>query len=132
MNAVSASDSADPMPNDGTGKHSGIGRVFILSLFVTGVIKLDPWLDPFKVAIKRRFDEAQKWVKKIDDTEGGLENFTKVNKVRLLIKQTLSTEFRVSRGLASMSGRTKTSCTENGRQMHLEHISSETSVCIFS
>jgi 1,4-alpha-glucan branching enzyme len=45
---------------------------------VTGVIKLDPWLDPFKEAIKYRFNEAQKWMKKIDDTEGGLERFSRV------------------------------------------------------
>lgn len=50
---------------------------------MTGVIKLDPWLDPFKETIKYRFNEAQKWIKKIDDTEGGLEKFSRVNMVRL-------------------------------------------------
>ena len=46
---------------------------------MTGVIKLDPWLEPFKGDIKRRFNEAQRWIKKIDDTEGGLEAFSRVS-----------------------------------------------------
>ncbi|KIW68069.1 1,4-alpha-glucan-branching enzyme [Phialophora macrospora] len=43
----------------------------------TGVIKLDPWLEPFRDALKHRFSKAQEWIKKIDQTEGGLEKFSR-------------------------------------------------------
>ena len=52
----------DDVPNDGT-----------------GVIKLDPWLSPFQDALKRRFSRAQEWIKTIDETEGGLDKFSKVS-----------------------------------------------------
>jgi len=45
----------------------------------TGVIKLDPWLSPFQDALKRRFSRAQEWIKTIDETEGGLDKFSKVS-----------------------------------------------------
>lgn len=44
----------------------------------TGVVKLDPWLEPFQDSLKRRYAKAQDWIKKIDETEGGLEKFSKV------------------------------------------------------
>ncbi|KAI1766836.1 carbohydrate-binding module family 48 [Hypoxylon sp. FL1150] len=53
-------DTAPGIPNDGT-----------------GVVQLDPWLSPFAGALKRRYAKAQDWIKKIDDTEGGLEKFSK-------------------------------------------------------
>ncbi|KAI1495847.1 glycoside hydrolase superfamily [Biscogniauxia marginata] len=43
----------------------------------TGVIKLDPWLEPFAGALKRRYARAQDWLKKIDETEGGIEKFSR-------------------------------------------------------
>lgn len=43
----------------------------------TGVIKLDPWLEPFKDALRSRYSYAQKWIKTIDETEGGLETFSR-------------------------------------------------------
>ncbi|KAJ9604641.1 alpha-1,4-glucan branching enzyme [Cladophialophora chaetospira] len=43
----------------------------------TGVIQLDPWLEPFKEPLKHRFAKAQDWIKKIDQTEGGLEKFSR-------------------------------------------------------
>ncbi|KIW99386.1 1,4-alpha-glucan-branching enzyme [Rhinocladiella mackenziei CBS 650.93] len=43
----------------------------------TGVIQLDPWLSPYKDALKARFAKAQKWIKTIDETEGGLEKFSR-------------------------------------------------------
>ncbi|EXJ61015.1 1,4-alpha-glucan-branching enzyme [Cladophialophora yegresii CBS 114405] len=43
----------------------------------TGVIKLDPWLEPFRDALKHRFSKAQEWIKRIDQTEGGLEKFSR-------------------------------------------------------
>lgn len=44
---------------------------------MTGVIQLDPWLEPFRDALKHRFAKAQKWIKSIDETEGGLEKFSR-------------------------------------------------------
>ncbi|OAL25960.1 1,4-alpha-glucan-branching enzyme [Fonsecaea multimorphosa] len=43
----------------------------------TGVIQLDPWLEPFRGDLKYRFSKAQEWIKKIDQTEGGLEKFSR-------------------------------------------------------
>jgi len=55
-----AGHTANDIPNDGT-----------------GVIKLDPWLSPFKDALKSRYSKAQQWIKTIDDTEGGLDKFSR-------------------------------------------------------
>lgn len=55
-----ASDPAPRVPKDGT-----------------GVVQLDPWLSPFQDAIKRRYTKSQEWIKKIDDAEGGLEEFSR-------------------------------------------------------
>ncbi len=41
------------------------------------MIKLDPWLEPFKDALRSRYSHAQKWIRAIDETEGGLEKFSK-------------------------------------------------------
>jgi 1,4-alpha-glucan branching enzyme len=49
-----------------------------MSKLSSGIIQLDPWLEPFKAPIKQRFAAAQKWIKTIDDTEGGLEKFSRV------------------------------------------------------
>ena len=46
-------------------------------LIFSGVIKLDPWLEPFKDALRSRYSNAQKWIKTIDETEGGLEKFSR-------------------------------------------------------
>jgi len=43
----------------------------------TGVIKLDPWLEPYRDALKTRFNYAQEWIRKINSTEGGLEKFSR-------------------------------------------------------
>ncbi|KAF4918172.1 1,4-alpha-glucan-branching enzyme [Colletotrichum viniferum] len=51
---------AEGIPNDGT-----------------GVVKLDPWLSPFQESLKRRYARAQDWIQKINDTEGGIEKFSK-------------------------------------------------------
>lgn len=59
-NSVLGNGAADGLPNDGT-----------------GVIKMDPWLAPFKEELKSRYSKAQDWIKKIDETEGGLEKFSR-------------------------------------------------------
>ena len=43
-----------------------------------GVIKLDPWLEPFREALQNRFNFVEGWIKTINETEGGLERFSKV------------------------------------------------------
>ncbi|KAK2766213.1 alpha-1,4-glucan branching enzyme [Arachnomyces sp. PD_36] len=43
----------------------------------TGVVQLDPWLEPYKDALRNRFNSAQSWIKTINDTEGGLEKFSR-------------------------------------------------------
>jgi len=48
------------------------------TLMMLGVVKLDPWLSPFKDALKQRYAKAQSWIKTIDETEGGLEKFSRV------------------------------------------------------
>ena len=47
-------------------------------LIVPGVVALDPWLAPFKESLKARYSNAQDWIKKINETEGGLEKFSRV------------------------------------------------------
>lgn len=60
-NSVNQAPPASGIPNDGT-----------------GVIQLDPYLEPFKDALKSRFSKAQKWIKDIEASEGGLERFSRV------------------------------------------------------
>lgn len=43
----------------------------------TGVIQLDPWLEPFREVLKQRFNFIEGWVKTINEAEGGLEKFSK-------------------------------------------------------
>ncbi|KAL8996150.1 MAG: hypothetical protein Q9188_006637 [Gyalolechia gomerana] len=43
----------------------------------TGVVQLDPWLSPFKDSLRSRYSHAQKWIKTINETEGGLEKFSR-------------------------------------------------------
>ncbi|KAL4980266.1 1,4-alpha-glucan-branching enzyme [Aspergillus desertorum] len=43
----------------------------------TGIIDLDPWLEPFREAIKRRFNYVESWIKTVDEAEGGLDEFSK-------------------------------------------------------
>ena len=42
-----------------------------------GVVQLDPWLSPFKDALRSRYSQAQKWMKTINETEGGLDKFSR-------------------------------------------------------
>jgi hypothetical protein len=50
------------------------------TLIITpGVVKLDPWLEPFSEALRRRYSKTQDWIKTINDTEGGLEKFSRVS-----------------------------------------------------
>jgi 1,4-alpha-glucan branching enzyme len=44
---------------------------------VIGIVQLDPWLEPFKDSLKSRFAKAKRWLDTIDQTEGGLEKFSR-------------------------------------------------------
>ena len=41
----------------------------------TGVIQIDPWLSPFKDALRTRYSMAKKWLDDINRSEGGLDSF---------------------------------------------------------
>lgn len=66
--------------------HDGTGMVFFYLVTKTqfadscrvGIVQLDPYLDPYKEALRSRYAKAQKWLKTLDETEGGMEKFTRV------------------------------------------------------
>ena len=39
---------------------------------------MDPYLSPFKDVLRRRFSKALEWVRTLDETEGGVEKFSRV------------------------------------------------------
>lgn len=43
----------------------------------TAIVKLDPWLEPFKGAIKHRFEGYAKLKEQIQKSEGGYERFSR-------------------------------------------------------
>ncbi|KAF4632758.1 hypothetical protein G7Y89_g5371 [Cudoniella acicularis] len=43
----------------------------------TGVVELDPWLAPFKDSLRDRYSKVRKWITTINETEGGLEKFSR-------------------------------------------------------
>lgn len=70
------------VPNDGTGELCGTELVSVSSSKLThdpGVVQLDPWLSPFRETLKKRYAKAQEWFQKINETEGGMEKFTRVS-----------------------------------------------------
>lgn len=52
-----------------------------------GIIQLDGYLEPFKDALKSRFSKAQKWIKTIDETEGGMEKFSRVRTYLVVLRR---------------------------------------------
>lgn len=46
----------------------------------TGVIRLDPWLEPHRDVLKHRYSLVEKWAKDIEKSEGGLDRFSKVDR----------------------------------------------------
>jgi 1,4-alpha-glucan branching enzyme len=46
--------------------------------YSAGVIQLDPYLEPFRDALRHRFGLVESWIKKINENEGGLDKFSKV------------------------------------------------------
>ncbi|KAJ5782292.1 hypothetical protein N7457_004066 [Penicillium paradoxum] len=43
----------------------------------TGVIQLDPWLEPHREVLKHRYQVVETWAKTINESEGGLDKFSK-------------------------------------------------------
>jgi 1,4-alpha-glucan branching enzyme len=79
--AMSSSIESSNYPTDGTGKLIGslvCGRKVYSNAF-PGVIQLDPWLEPHRDVLKHRFQVVETWAKTINETEGGLDKFSKVN-----------------------------------------------------
>lgn len=76
---------ADNTPNDGTGQlpappASAPGPLFTDPF--AGICQLDGYLDPFKPALRSRYAKAQQWLKTIQDSEGGLDKFTRARRAR--------------------------------------------------
>ena len=119
VNAIMNAKPASGIPNDGTGKLDSLqcnGRKLIL----VGVVQLDPWLSPFKEALRHRFSKAQQWIKTIDETEGGLEKFSRVRtSYNGYIPET--DVCRERRSSDSMSIATTTLPIGNGRPMLQRH-----------
>ncbi|CEJ92171.1 Putative 1,4-alpha-glucan branching enzyme [[Torrubiella] hemipterigena] len=42
----------------------------------TGITKLDPYLEPFSEALRRRYTKAQQWISTINEKEGGIDKFS--------------------------------------------------------
>lgn len=80
--STTVGDGKSNIPNDGTGKLGEINCCSVaaqqLLTIKSGVVTLDPWLDPFKDSLRSRYAKAQSWIKTINDTEGGLEKFSRV------------------------------------------------------
>ncbi|CAG8726671.1 29437_t:CDS:10, partial [Racocetra persica] len=43
----------------------------------TGIIKIDPWLEPFTPVLKRRYATLKKWIQDINQHEKGFDQFTR-------------------------------------------------------
>jgi hypothetical protein len=57
---------------------SALCIVQLTDQLVAGIVELDPYLEPFKDALRSRYQKAQQWMKTIDETEGGIEKFSRV------------------------------------------------------
>lgn len=86
-NSLGVGGVAGGIPNDGTGEASSRNIPFKTSSrtanssLLPGVIKLDPWLEPFKDPLRERYSKAQKWISTINETEGGLDKFSRVRQL---------------------------------------------------
>lgn len=45
------------------------------------MIDIDPWLEPFRGTIRHRFSASESLVRTINETEGGLDKFSKVGQI---------------------------------------------------
>lgn len=58
-------------------------------LTLKGVLQMDPWLEPYKDVLKKRFSKAKDWIAKIEKDEGGLEKFSRVSSIDIGSLQSL-------------------------------------------
>lgn len=86
-NSILSDPAGDKVAADGTGKGPPGDPIDCFAHKSTGVVQLDPWLSPFKDALRSRYSHAQKWIKTINETEGGLEKFSRgYEKYGLIVK----------------------------------------------
>jgi hypothetical protein len=109
----------EELPNDGTGKFTTPPKP--AQLTASGVIKLDPWLSPFKESLRHRYKKAQDWIATINETEGGLEKFSRVGGPRKVEWAQTDSQRRAQRDSASTWTPRTTSHTGSGRQMQHRH-----------
>lgn len=88
---------------------------------VLGVVQLDPWLAPFKDALRHRYSKAQDWITALKQSEGGLEKFSRVSWVPFLVFDGHWPCPRAQRNLVSMLIKTTILFTENGHPMQHMH-----------
>lgn len=100
-----------------------------------GLIDQDPWLMPFTGEIKKRHDNTKQWNQKLNQTENGLANFSKVSWIgkgwvamKALLINVGNAWIRGMRNLGSTSGPTVILSIANGHRMLQKHILLETSV----
>jgi hypothetical protein len=107
------------IPNDGTGMLSTAVQLHPSRLTINpGVVGLDPWLEPFKDSLRSRYSKAEKWIKTINETEGGLEKFSRVSGSKPSSHLMWSDwSARDMKSLASMCCPTMTLSIENGHPL---------------
>jgi len=92
-------------------------------------VQLDPWLEPFTDALRKRYSKAQQWIKLIDEHEGGLEKFSRVSSVSVSRRAAVLYSHRDTNASVSTFRATEIYFIENGHPMLCELISLATSVC---
>lgn len=60
-------------------RNSKINCILSSAETMAGVVQLDPWLAPFKDALRHRYSKAQDWITALNKSEGGLEKFSRVS-----------------------------------------------------
>lgn len=110
------------LPNDGTGTQSPYlksRRRVRTDIAASGVIKLDPYLEPFQGSLKRRYAKAQEWIERLAELEGGVDKFSKVGLGSLLRKINYSQNI-----LRLGHGDLRIQCRQ-GQQRHLPGMGAE-------
>lgn len=75
--SVLAAPPSNEIAKDGTGVSIHICISQCSHSQSAGVVALDPYLEPYKPALRSRFSKAQKWLDTINSTEGGLDKFSR-------------------------------------------------------
>jgi len=94
-----------------------------------GVIRTDPYLEPFKDTLKRRYAKAHEWIENIDKYEGGLEKFSRVGQPYSGAGVKRLTRYRVTNTTAFRYKAMEMSFIGNGLPMLCGHTSLVILVC---